>query len=189
MKPPKEKVCLECSTKYQPRTMGQKVCSIPCAIARTKRLNQERLEKEERKANRERKEKIKTRQDYAKEAQAAFNRYIRLRDMHKPCVSCGQSPYKGQRHASHYRTRAAAPQLSYNVFNVAASCSQCNNHKSGNVVEYRIELVRRIGEERVQALENSYRMASHNIEYLKRIKAVFNRKAKLYDRLRHREMS
>ena len=63
--------------------------------------------------------------------------------------------------------------------NVAASCSQCNNHKSGNVVEYRIELVRRIGEERVQALENSYRLASHNIEYLKRMYYFAKRIAKV----------
>jgi hypothetical protein len=160
--------------------MGQVVCTLECALKRSRKLRQKA-------EHRTRKATIKGRPEWLTEAQEAFNRYVRVRDSHLPCVSCGQSPNIGQRHASHYRSRAAAPQLRYNLYNTNASCAQCNGYKSGAIVEYRIGLVRKYGEGRVAALENDSRKAAYSIEYLKRIKGIFKRKAKLYTRLREQE--
>jgi 5-methylcytosine-specific restriction endonuclease McrA len=157
--------------------MGQVVCTLECALKRTVKRRQQAEHKT-------RKVAIKSKTEWLTEAQDSFNRYVRIRDGLLPCISCGQPPGIGQRHASHYRSRAAAGQLRYHLKNTNASCSQCNHFKSGNVVEYRIGLVRKYGEEAVQALENDSRPASYSLEYLKRIKAIFNRKAKLYTRLR-----
>ena len=57
--------------------------------------------------------------------------------------------------------------------------------KSGNILEYRIALINKIGEDRVLGLEHNNKRAGHNIEYLKRIKSVFNRKARLYEKRRN----
>ena len=182
-RPRSQKRCKICNAEYMARSMGQKACSLDCALTFS-RQNAARLEAKRLSSELSlRKEKLKTKSDYRKEAQVAFNRYIRLRDMHQPCISCGQSPYKGQRHASHYRTRKAAPQLAFNTLNVAASCAQCNSHKSGNITEYRIALVQKIGQERVEALEHNNDKADHSIEYLKRVKDIFSRRARLYERL------
>ena len=125
-----------------------------------------------------RRDKLKTVSDWAAEAQIAMNKYIRARDVDKPCISCSQSPYKGQRHASHYRPRSVASQLSFNTWNIHASCSQCNNMKSGNLVPYRLELVERIGLERVEWLECNNELATYDIDYLKRVKRIFNKRAR-----------
>ena len=85
--------------------------------------------------------------------QAVFNTFIRLRDKNEPCISCDQSPNHGQRHASHYRSVGACSVLRFNEDNVSASCAQCNSMKSGNITEYRIRLVKKIGATKVDWLE------------------------------------
>lgn len=175
----KPRRCKVCGTEYRPRSSTQKVCAMQCAVVFT---NKKAEEREIRRA-RAKRELLKTPTEVAAGTQAVFNRYIRIRDKHKPCISCGQSPYIGARHASHYRSRKAASQLRFNLFNTAASCAQCNSFKSGNVVEYRIELVRRIGEDRVRALEWNQDKVRYTNEYLERLRKVFKRKADLYERL------
>jgi isocitrate dehydrogenase kinase/phosphatase len=56
--------------------------------------------------------------------------------------------------------------------------------KSGNVVEYRIRLVDKIGQERVEGLEQSNKVRTFDIDYLKRVKRIFSRRARHYKRLR-----
>jgi hypothetical protein len=123
-------------------------------------------------------EKLMTKTDYAKLAQAAFNAWIRFRDRDKPCISCGRD-HQGQYHAGHYRTTAAAPQLRFNTHNVHKQCSVCNNHKSGNIVEYRINLIRRIGEEKVRMLESNQDFARYDIDYLKRLTKIFKKRLRI----------
>ncbi|HBU7129604.1 TPA: recombination protein NinG, partial [Klebsiella pneumoniae] len=109
---------------------------------------QRESEKEGRQRRRAKRESFKTKAQWDKEAQSAFNRYIRIRDEGKPCVSCG-SPLIGKSNyltgsaidASHYRSRGAASQLKFNVFNVHSACTRCNRQLSGNAVEYRIHLI------------------------------------------------
>jgi isocitrate dehydrogenase kinase/phosphatase len=56
--------------------------------------------------------------------------------------------------------------------------------KSGNVVEYRIALVGKIGAERVSWLEYDNDCRTFDIEYLKRVKRIFSRRARHYKKLR-----
>ena len=37
--------------------------------------------------------------------------------------------------------RGAMPSLRFNTHNVHKQCSACNNHLSGNMIEYRINLI------------------------------------------------
>ena len=90
-KSPKPKNCPICSTEYIPRSSLQKVChNYKCAIAFNKQRDAEIAAREQRKREREqsadlkkRREALKTRAEWEREAQAAFNKYIRMRDMYK----------------------------------------------------------------------------------------------------------
>lgn len=135
---------------------------------------------------REQKEKLKTAGDYIKEAQAAFNGYIRARDKNKPCISCGCLPGDtvrgGNFDAGHYRSRGSAGHLRYNMLNCHSQCVKCNRYLSGNVVEYRKGLITKIGVERVEQIEMDNNPRKLTIEYLKRVKKIFNYRKRLYER-------
>jgi hypothetical protein len=165
----------------------QAVCTPRCALELTQRNNAKASKQRliaERKQRLAQREAIKTRGDWAREAQAAFNLWIRERDYGLPCISCGQPATQGQRHASHYRSVGAAPQHRFNPLNVHASCAQCNQIKSGNIVEYRIALVQKITAERVEHIEHSNERKTYSIETLKRIKRLFGRRARNYRKWR-----
>ncbi|MGG5160444.1 recombination protein NinG [Citrobacter portucalensis] len=163
-----------------------------------KKLAVERKRKQEAKQERRelkvRKAAFKTKSQWDKEAQSAFNRYIRIRDEGKECVSCG-NPLIGKSNyltgsaidASHYRSRGAASHLKFNVFNVHSACTRCNRELSGNAVEYRIRLVDRIGLVRVERLESDNEPRRFDIPYLQRIKSIFTRKARQLEKRRARQ--
>jgi hypothetical protein len=130
-----------------------------------------------RKEYRSAKQKMKSRADWLREAQAAFNRYIRLRDHDKPCISCGRQ-HQGQWHAGHYRSVGACPELRFEELNVHKQCAPCNDHLSGNIVEYRRGLIERIGIDRVEWLEGNHAAKKYTIEEIRAIKAEYTRKAK-----------
>lgn len=194
-KPPKARKCKCCPEKFIPRNTLQTVCSPKCAIQLANQLSerkQKRLEKEQRDELRVRREKLKTKSDWAKEAQVAVNRYIFWRDFGRPCIACGRPLNYGVRggavDASHYRSRGSASHLRYNVFNIHAGCVRCNRELSGNLIPFRINLIEKIGANRVEALEHDNTPRKFDIEYLKRAKAIFTRRARHYEKLRKRQM-
>jgi hypothetical protein len=135
----------------------------------------------------ERKQKLKTLSDYNKEAQAAVNAYIRARDFGKPCISCGSMPEQkrgGTMDAGHYRSRGAASHLRFNVLNIAGQCVRCNRYNSGNAVDFRIGLIERIGVELVEKLESDNEPRKFDVDYLKRVKRIFNKRARWYKKRR-----
>lgn len=178
---PKRKKCRQCLALFMPRNSMEAVCSVRCAILFAKTTKGEvhsiKAFKQETRALRE---KIKTKGQWMKEAQTAFNKYIRVRDKGLPCVSCDK-PDNGnhQRHASHYRSVGACSALRLNTLNVHASCATCNSVKSGNLIEYRIRLAAKIGRVKVEWLECQNDITRYDIDYLKRIKKIFTSKARM----------
>ncbi len=172
MKPRKRK-CKHCGTQYQPFNSMQKACSVPCAAA----LGKAAKERKDRQRTAEAKKRLKSRSDWLREAQAAFNKWIRLRDHTLPCVSCGRH-HKGQYHAGHYRTVGANPELRFEPLNCHKQCAPCNNHKSGDIVNYRINLVQRIGQDLVEWLEGPHDPRKYTIDEIKEIKAEYTQKSR-----------
>lgn len=177
---PKPKKCKnpECRQPFTPQNSMQKVCHYKCglALAAIERKRKEAITaKLDRQQTREQREKIKSRNDYLKEAQVAFNAWVRERDRDLPCVSCGRH-HQGQYHCGHYRTVAGSPALRYEPLNCAKQCAPCNNHKSGDIVNYRIELVKRIGAGKVAWLEGPHEPKRYTIEDLKAITADYRQK-------------
>lgn len=178
----KQKMCAnpECTTKFVPAKLGQKVCGWACGLAIAP-ANQHRarkaLEQRARKEIRVQKEKLKPRAAFMREAQTAFNAWIRERDIGQPCVSCGRH-HNGQWHAGHYRTVGGNPELRFEPLNVWRQCAPCNNHKSGDIVNYRIELVKRIGAEKVDWLEGPHEPKKYTIDDLKALTAHYRAMAR-----------
>ena len=195
IKSPKPKKCKCCPEKFTPRNSLQTVCSPKCAIQLANQISerkQKRLEKEQRDDLRARREKLKTKSDWAKEAQVAVNRYIFWRDFGRPCIACGKQLNYGIRggavDASHYRSRGSASHLRYNVLNIHAGCVRCNRELSGNLIPFRINLIEKIGAHRVDSLEHDNTPRRFDIEYLKRVRFIFTRRARHYEKLRKRQM-
>ena len=164
----KQKKCKQCQTYFEPRSSTQIVCGWECAI----QLNNAKRIKTEKKETRDAKLRLKSRAEWAKEAQNAFNKYIRERDKSEPCISC-QRRHSGQYHAGHYRSVGAISSLRYCELNVHKQCAPCNNHLSGNIVNYRINLIKKIGIEKVEWLESYNEVVKYTIDDLKRIKKEY----------------
>jgi hypothetical protein len=159
-----------------------RVCSLDCAksLAISLRLKEEK--KNTIKEKREDREKLKRRADHLKEAQTAFNTFIRARDRAAGhhCISSGKPlDWSGnQVDAGHYRSTGAAPHLRFNEDNCHAQSKHDNQYLSGNAVDYRLGLIARIGIERVEALEADQTPRKYTVDELKAIKAEYRRKAR-----------
>lgn len=167
----RRKRCKQCKMMYQPKLQNQLVCSLACSIPYGREM---KLKARER-AHRARKRALKTKAQWAKDAQTAFNAFIRTRDQiaNLPCVSCGRH-HNGQWHAGHYRpVGGQGAALRYNELNCWRQCAPCNNHKSGALTDYRIELIKRIGIDLVEWLEKDHPPANWTIDELQALKKYY----------------
>lgn len=164
----KVKKCRQCKNQFSPSMTTQVVCSPKCAIEYAKEDRNKEFKRETRKL----KEKIKSRSDWMREAQTAFNAWIRWRDRDKPCISCGRH-HQGQYHAGHYRSVGSTPELRFEPMNCHKQCQPCNTHLSGNTINYRINLIQRIGSESVEWLESNHPAKHYSIDDLKEIRDKF----------------
>ncbi len=171
-KHPKARACEVCERVFVPDRMGQLVCRPACAMARVRNAK-----KAERESVRARKEAIKSKADWAREAQTAFNAWIRARDEGLPCISCGRH-HQGQWHAGHYLSTGARPELRYTESNVHRQCAPCNTHLSGNAVLYRIGLINRIGSDAVEWLEGPHELPKWTADDYRAIRDTYRQKLK-----------
>ena len=184
----KQKTCPVCKNKWQPFSSMEKVCpTVRCAVKYIEIKNAKAKAKEDkafRAETKRLKEMIKPKGKWLKEAQAAFNKFIRLRDKGLPCISCDRK-WEATPHltgsifdAGHYRSTGSMATLRFEESNCHAQCVRCNRNLSGNVAEYRIRLVKRIGEEKLSWLEGPHEPKKYTIEDLKETKALYSKKAK-----------
>ena len=128
---------------------------------------------------RKRKDALKTKSEWMKDAQKAFNTYIRARDRHKSCISCDNSPndndlMTGSRwDAGHYRSRGSSPELRFNEDNCFKQCVKCNRQLSGNIVNMRLGILKRIGQERLDIIESKHDPLHLTIDDIKEIKEYY----------------
>lgn len=150
----KNKPCKVCKKEFKPNTSLQKVCDYKCAIELVKK-NKEVKELSEWKVRKKKlKEKLKTLGQYEIDAKRVFQKFVRFRDVDLPCISCGV-PVASQWDGGHYFKSELYSGLIFNEDNCHKQCSRCNNELHGNEANYRIGLVKKIGEERVKWLEEN----------------------------------
>lgn len=191
MRKPSRRKCTHCREWFHPIRDGQVVCCYECATVvgkeqaakkRAEALRAEKKcqlqdEKEQRALQAQRRQAVKKLSYFVKKAQQAFNEFIRYRDRHLPCISCGRH-HEGQYHAGHFRTTGANPELRFNEDNVHKQCSSCNNHLSGNLIAYRPALIAKIGQARFDALMGPHEMPKWKREDYIRIRDVYRAKLK-----------
>ena len=158
-------------------------CSIEHLVEYSKSAQAQQFVKKVRaKETREKKEKLRTRSEWLRLAQKAFNEYIRVRDRGKPCISCGATQgatvLGGAFDAGHYRSVGSAPHLRFHTWNCALQCVRCNRYHGGSPHEYRKGLIDRRGLEIVEALEQDDRPRHYTIHDLQRIIKLCKRRTK-----------
>lgn len=190
MRKPRRK-CTVCREWFYPARSEQYVCSYECACVHGKAANdaakaekqrkekKRRMEQEkaDRKRQAERRQAVKPLRYFIKQAQHAFNEFIRYRDRHLTCVSCDRH-HEGQYHAGHFRTTGANPELRFNEDNCHKQCSVCNNHLSGNLTAYRPALIAKIGQARFDALMGPHALPKWTRDDYIRIRDEYRAKLK-----------
>jgi hypothetical protein len=175
----KLKKCKVCKTRFRPFSSLAVVCTVECAI-------QWGAMERQRKARRERIEYKRdnvTKPQLTKRAQAAFNKWVRLRDHDKPCISCGVfnpggDESGGKWDCGHFRTVGACPGLRFDPRNAHRQCKRCNSYLGGNFANYRLGLIDRIGLDQVELLERFAELKTHTREDLLAIAKDYNQKAR-----------
>ena len=155
--------CLCCSEKFEKKYKSQqgrfKFCLLKeeC-IAEWRKVRREYEEAENKKAwnkeKRERKQSLKTKQNYESELEVIFNKWIRLRDVNEPCISCDKAAGQYKDSAGHLWPAGQYKNIRFNEDNVHSQCwYDCNKNKHGNVNEYRRRVVKKIGKGRLKELD------------------------------------
>jgi hypothetical protein len=174
-----------CGASFTPTRSFQKWCSPDCAVVLARQAQEKQRKSIAQRNRREikvRKEKLKTRGDHLREAQQAFNEYIRWRDQLAGhlCISSGKPlDWSGNAvDAGHYRSVGSAPHLRFDERNCHAQSKQDNRFLSGNAVDYRIGLIARIGQAAVDELESDQSVKKYTVDDLKEIKALYRAKTR-----------
>jgi hypothetical protein len=122
---------------------------------------------------------LMTVQDYIKIAQQVFNKYIRLRDAGNLCISCQKKPLK--ENAGHFYNANNHWNVRFDERNVHLQCEHCNTYLSGNLIEYRKQLINKIGIEQLTLLElEANKTRKFTIDELKQIINKYKLKIKQY---------
>jgi len=180
----KVKKCKVCRDEFWPRNSFHVACGVECALtigvkAAVKKAKQAKAA--ERRADKVKREQLKTLPKLKEEAQEEFNRYVRLRDFGKPCICCGMplgsGDVGGSYDAGHYRSVGSAQNLRYDERNVHAQRKYCNRRLAGRAVEYRIGLIDRIGLAAVEALEADNSVRKYTREELAEIRDTYRKRA------------
>lgn len=116
-----------------------------------------------------------------KKATDIFNRYIRLRDEGKGCVSCDSYTFSD---AGHFYSGGHYPSLKYNENNVHGQCRKCNWHEHANLIEYRKRITQRITENELKELDfevSKYKQTGYKWDrfYLIEVIETYKEKIKL----------
>jgi hypothetical protein len=175
------RACTVCAKLFARRSTLHVVCSYPCTV----KLNASKAREAklaaaaDRRATRAALEALKPRAKWLQEAQASFNGFIRARDAHLPCISCGKAAKgSGSWDAGHYLSRGARPELRFDEQNCHRQCVQCNQHLHGNLVLFRIGLLQRIGATAVARLEGPHPTRKYSVDELREIRGTYRAKAR-----------
>ena len=133
--------CKVCRDKFEPKYFLQKTCLNAACLIEWKNRIRDKEWKAEKKVL---KDKLKTYSDHVKELQVIVNKYVRLRDKDKGCISCGTTLI-GKFDAGHYYSAGGNPELRFNTDNIHGQCVYCNQHRHGALLDYTERLPNRIG--------------------------------------------
>lgn len=110
------------------------------------------------------KRKRRTTPNYVADMDKVFQYYVRLRDAmpggYTKCISCGKIKSFDQMQGGHYMSRRHMS-IRWNELNVNAECSYCNGMDGDHLIGYRKNLIKKIGEGKVEWLEGIRHEVKH----------------------------
>lgn len=172
-------LCPSCFWEWMLTNENGKIYREKQFIPRVKRLT----EKEKRKKSREKKESLKSIQRLIQEARKPFQKFIRLRDMNRGCISCNDVNAEIW-DAGHYYKAELFSGLIFDESNCHKQCKKCNTFLNGNEAEYIKGLYERYGTEYVKSLTgkaNAARKYKFSREELAEIKSYYRKKVRDFE--------
>lgn len=156
--------CKNCGTSFEKKRPLQAACSIQCSWEWARKLK----EKKEKREWTSRKKELKITshaKEYKKELQRELNKLSKKIDLKLgfKCIDCGKD-YGKQIDASHFHNTNNYGNIRYNLHNVHASKSDCNQWGRGRKPEYYLGLIERYSKEYADfiryELPNKYKVLS-----------------------------
>jgi hypothetical protein len=167
--------CKVCKKEFTQFNSTISVCGYQCAIEwgklHPKKTSIKRVNSE---IKSEAKEKLKTQAQLRNPIKLHFQKWVRMRDIKEPCISCGTTEAKWD--GGHYLKAEIYSGVIFDERNVNKQCSYCNQYLDGNTAAYRQGLIKKIGLDQVIALEdlaNETRTKKWTIEELQLIKTKY----------------
>lgn len=160
LKAPKQKKCKVCCSSYTPIDGRlQRVCFDPtCAVEYVRRQKAKSLKREKR----EGRERLKTLTNLCAEAQPDVNRYVRIRDHGKGCISCDSPTIDDAGHFFPIGSKWRVNRIRFDTRLIHGQCRQCNSYTGGgNIHGYIAGIRKRYGEEYLALMYEIKRMAEH----------------------------
>lgn len=156
-------------------------CSIDCGAAialAAGAARKAKLQRAERAADKVKKLAIEPLEYWLKRAEKACNTYVRKRDEGHGCISCGRHDAEVW-NAGHFISVGANRTLRFNEDNIHLQCARpCNKDKGGNIHEYRKELIKKIGQARVDVLDGWHAPVKMTVAAAQEIEAKYKAKLK-----------
>ena len=140
----KQKKCKVCQELFIPIQFAQTACGYKCAIIHSKNLKLQKELKDWKAEKAILKDKLKTLGQYEAEAKKSFQKWIRMRDVSLPCISCGIEQtdlWDG----GHYKKAEIYSGVIFDENNCHKQCRKCNRFLNGNELNYRQGLIQRYG--------------------------------------------
>mgnify|MGYP000194229026 CR=1 FL=1 len=164
--------CKNCKDKFEPIRFNNKYCLKDECI---KAFVEEVKVKQWKETKTRMKNDLKTLQDWLKEAQTIFNKYVRLRDSGLWCISCNLPPKK--KNAGHYFSSGGHSNVRFDEDNVHLQCEACNTFLSGNLLQYQIGIQKKIGAQKLLELQKRAHITKKwTIDELKEIIETYKKK-------------
>jgi hypothetical protein len=167
--------CKFCKKEFTQFNSTISVCGYQCAIEwgklHPKKTSIKRVNSE---IKSEAKQKLKTQAQLRNPIKLHFQKWVRMRDIKEPCISCGTTKAKWD--GGHYLKAEIYSGVIFDERNVNKQCSYCNQYLDGNTAAYRQGLIKKIGLDDVIALEdlaNETRTKKWTIEELQTIKTKY----------------
>lgn len=152
--------CKNCKEVFKPARFNWKYCDKDeCNNIGVKEIISKvrvQKKKDQRKETKEAKIKLMTHSNWLMKLQEVVNKFIRIRDKDKDCVSCGAISGRYTMSAGHFYPAGNYSFLRFHEDNIHGQCwFNCNKNKHGNVGEYRLKITERITEEDLKWLDDN----------------------------------
>lgn len=156
-------------------------------LNKSKITGKKRADKEEKQRKNREKLENKSIQSLIQEARTPFQKLIRIRDHGKNCICCDRPlPFNvGNYDAGHFLKAELYTGLIFNPDNTHGQSKYCNKYEHGNENGYKDGLIKRIGVERYNHLndiKNSLKQYKFSKEQLIKMKKYYNKELRLVEK-------